>query len=233
MSDVNDDKVATTVVLSLEALVTHMQSVLPGVSFVYDDSLGYETGISEMRAANNLPDKFKGKLPVFFFKRSVLRPAEEGQGRRSVTNRVTVPGLDQSSANTYKSLLGMYDVDFEFVSTKMSEIENFEISWLTESGIPSKKELQVTLPNNIGNLSYFVKYGLLDEKLINSSGNYYKTITGTMQVRGWQLAFAGSAALIREINLRIFAFSTSVQALKLDTHSPKQPSQLITSKVIT
>lgn len=206
-----DETIVTTVVLSLEALVAYMQTRLPGVSFVYDDNLGYETGMTEMRGQNNLRDEFTNKLPSFFFKRSVLRAASEGQGRRSVTNSAVapVPNTQNSAARLYGAFYGTYDVEFNFVSVRMSEMENFEVSWLSESGIPQNKQIDISVPN-LGDFSYFVTYNPLDDKIISSSGNYYKVLTGTMSVRGWYLSFQGDASLVKQINSTFQTFSGQV-----------------------
>jgi hypothetical protein len=212
MSEITNDNVTTTVVLTLEAMISYMQSKLPGVSFVYDDNLGYESGMMELRSANELRDKFKHTLPAFFFKRSVLRPAEEGQGRRSVVNRVCVD--DESNPNPtseaiYRTIHGTYDIEFNYVTTKMSELENFEVAWLSEGGIPQLKDLKITVPS-LGDIPYFVKYNLLDEKVINSEGNYYKVLFGTMNVRGYFFVFEGNSSIIREIQGRIMTFKQEV-----------------------
>ena len=210
MNNIKNDNVVSTVVLSLESLTAYMQSKLPWVSFVYDENLGYDSGMSELRSSNNLRDQFVSRLPAFFFKRSVLRPSEKGQGRRSVTNRVLNPSQDNSSVDIYKMIQGTYDVEFNFVTSKLSEMENFEVSWLSEDGISEIKDVSVEL-TGLGSFPYFVTYGVLDDKIINSAENYYKVITGTINVTGSFLVFSeNSTAIIKEINTRILTFSNVV-----------------------
>jgi hypothetical protein len=213
-----DENIVTTVVMSLEAVVAYMQSVLPGISFIYDENLGYETGVTELRAANNLRDEFSNKLPAFFFKRSVVRPSPNGQGRRSVTNMV----VDKSVAGvkTYGSLYGQYDLDFMFVTTRLSEMENLEISWMTENGIPKDKSVTVTIPG-LGDFDYFMNFNLLSDKTIQNAGNYYKALTGSMIVTGWYFAFQGTASLVQQINTTFQTFSG--QVLGTDVAQYEQP----------
>lgn len=207
MSFQKDDSVATTVVLSLDALISYFQSKLPGVSFVHDDSLGYESGTLELRGSNTTRDGFKNRLPVFLFKRSILRPAEEAQGRRSVVSRVLTPQIGEIPPHLYRNIFGTYDVQFMFISSKIAEMENFEISWLTESGFSQQKNIELVLPQNVGTLSYNIKYNNLEDKIVNNNGNYYKALVGSMSVTGFQLAFHSGASIIEEINARILTFS--------------------------
>jgi len=224
MSDeIINPNVTTTVVMSLNAIVKYMQSVLPGVSFVYDDNLGYETGMTEMRTGNNLRDDFKNRLPAFFFKRSVLRYNDQGQSRRSVTDTTVAPNpADPNSRYLYYTANGMYDLEFNYVTTRMSELENFEVSWLSEAGIPKIKQVSVDVPN-LGALPYYLTYNPLDDKVIQSSGNYYKVLTGTLQVRGWFLAFnpeaSENANIIKEINTNVQTFSGEVPANGTETET--------------
>jgi len=204
-----DEDVVTTVALSLSALIAYMQTKLPGVSFVYDDLLGYDTGITELRAANNLRDGFKNKLPAMFFKRSVLRPWSDGHGRRSVVARPVAPAAD--GVHVYRNIHGVYDVEFNYVTTRMSDLENFEVSWLSESGIPENKDIKFNVPN-LGDLIYHVTYDPLEDKVCNSQGSYYKTLVGRMSVQGTYYAFHADAKIIKEINAKINTFSKVVLA---------------------
>lgn len=204
-----DEKIVTTVVLSLEALINYMQSVLPGVSFVYDENLGYESSMEALRAANNLRDGFENKLPAFFFRRSILRYSDKGQGRRSVVNRMSAPGDTPGDARVYRSIYGVYDVDFNFVAPRMSDVENFEVSWMSESGLPNIKDLDVEVPT-IGSLPYHVSFEPLDEKIVNSQGSYFKSLVGRMAVTGTFLAFKDNAKLIKEINAKTQTFSSVI-----------------------
>jgi hypothetical protein len=213
-----DTDVVTTVALSLEALIRYMQAKFPGVSFIYDEQLGYETGIAELRASNSLRDGFNNKLPAMFFKRSVLRYWADGHGRRSVVARTKTPGADNKSARLYRQCHGEYDVEFNFVTPRMSELENFEISWLSENGIPELKDIKVDVPT-LGELTYHVRFEPLEDKYVNSSGNFYKTVVGRMIVQGQYYAFEADAKIIREINDRILTFSKVV--LSTDQILPK------------
>ena len=182
MSEITNDNVISTVALVLDGVINHIVSKLPGISIIYDENLGYDSGTRLLRDSNNLRDEFSNKLPAIFFRRSVLRYQEEGVGRRSVVGRIQEQVSPTESA-IYRSVAGTFDLEFVYITTKISQMENFEISWLTEATIGQEKEISVTMPT-IGVMPYFLKYNPLDDKLVNSQGNYYKSLSGTMAVRG-------------------------------------------------
>ena len=84
----------------------------------------------------------------------------------------------------------------------MVETENFEIVYLAEEGITGIKELKVDLPSEFGvrDLPYFINWGLLEEKIFETEGNFFKTVSGTAVIRGHYLVLRGSQSLIIEIN---------------------------------
>lgn len=182
MSEITNDSVVSTVALVLNGIIDHIVSKLPGLSVIYDENLGYDTGTRLLRDSNNLRDEFTNMLPAIFFRRSVLRYQEEGAGRRTIVGRYQDRVTSTDSA-IYKAVAGVFDLEFIYVTTKISQMENFEISWLSEATIGTEKEIIVNI-GELGEISYFLKYNPLDDKVINSQGNYYKTLSGTMSVRG-------------------------------------------------
>ena len=182
MSEITNDNVISTVAIVLNSVMDHITLKLPGISLIYDENLGYDTGARLIRDNNNLRDEFTQSLPAIFFRRSVLRYQEEGSGRRTIVGRYLDKVTETESA-IYKALAGIFDIEFIFVTTKISQLENFEISWLSESNIGSEKEIKVPI-GDLGDTSYYMKLNPLDDKIVNSQGNYYKTLSGTMSVRG-------------------------------------------------
>lgn len=197
-----NNKVVSGVILVLDAFISHIESCLPGVSVIYDENLGFDTGARLIRDNNNLRDEFNKSLPAIFYRRSVLRPQEEAIGRRSISQNIANKVSD-TNTDTYNMIAATFDFEFQYTTTKMSEFENFEISWLTEQGIPSAKTINVDIPN-LGSFEYYAKYNTLDDKMLSSQGNYYKYLSSVINIRGNYLVFNSNSKHIKEIQKRIY-----------------------------
>lgn len=200
------DEVINSAAFVLKAFIDYVSEEIPGLKFVYDEEQSYETTISSYRAKNNLQDDPKDFYPMFSFKRSVLRHVDAGAGRRVASNLTRFnredPPLNQPGlSDVYKVLHGSFDLDFMYITKSAKELERFEILYLTEEGISSKKELEVDLSHVVGgSLKYFVTYSReLSEKRFNSNDSYYKIVSGQATIKGFYPVFRTQSKHILQI----------------------------------
>lgn len=202
------EKVVTTIALVLEQFLLTIKKEVPQAKFVYDESLSYETAIEKFRADNNItPSERTDALPLFAFKRSVLKYSEHGLSRRSSR-------LDMSheyntaipnTSNVFKTVHGELDIEFLFIIKSAQDAELFEIEYLSELGITRQKELIVNTQEDLGlNLQYFVWHNPLADKSIQTDINYFKAIQGSVRIRGFYPVFKTRSKHILDVTGNIY-----------------------------
>lgn len=210
------DVVISTVALVMESFIDLVKSEVSGVKVVYDENLSYESAVEKFRANNETTGEDTSFYPMFAFRRSVLRHAEvAGPGKRALSSRalmnLTAKGQNEGS-NVYRILHGEFDIDFLFITKSVRAMEEFEILYLGEEGISSKKEIEVPLEEIGGPLRYFATYLDLEDKQFESDQNYFKLIQGRVTVRGFYPVLRGTSKHILSIEARIRDFLTEVYA---------------------
>lgn len=194
--------VVTTVGLTLAKLMVAYKEEMPEMQYVYDEKLTYETALAKFRSDNNLEANSEIATPLLAFKRSVLRHVKENSPGRRMGRRLVAQQKDSTQSNEFRSVHGEYDIEFLLITPKMVELEQFEIAFLGEEGISGIKQVDVELPAEFGGgtLPYYIEYEELADKLFETEGNYYKTLSGIARLRGHFLVFRGEASHILEIN---------------------------------
>ena len=201
--------VVSNIHLVLQEHLNQFESRLPKIHTVYDESLSYETAIARYRANNDLGQDSQEAFPLFAFNRSVLRYAPQGIGRRSVTKRPMSYEAGDDTATIYKSVFGEFDISYLFVTPMMSDIENFEISYLGEESVGSEKEFNVR-HSDMGDFPYYVTMEPLDDLRVNIDGSYYKAVGGRSVIRGFFFIVKGTSKIIKEIGLQVKTFNEEV-----------------------
>lgn len=192
--------VITLTGLILNEFLNQIEEWSPQLAYVYDEALTYETALEKYRADKNISDNSDTILPLFAFKRSVLVPDTENSIGRRVGNRPIRCNFPDNSVERFKGVMGTFNIEFLYISRNMQDIERFEISYLLERTVSHIKTLNVYIPYLEETLDYSLRYGDLDEKIINTDNNYYKALSGTFSVHGLFMAFDGTGQQIREIN---------------------------------
>lgn len=197
------ERVISTMALVLEQFIAKVKIEVPDAKFVYDEKLSYETAITKFRSDNNIDDTAPTTaLPLFAFKRSVLRHAEKGMGRRSTTGIVNFNGelKSDNTRDVFKVVHGEMDIDFLFIVKSAADSELFEIEYLSETGLSKQKELLVDVRQDLGvDIQYFVDYQPLSDKTMESDNNYFKAISGSAKVTGFYPVFSTTSKTIQSI----------------------------------
>lgn len=195
------------------------------LAYVYDENLSYETGLAKWRMDNEIDTTNEMELPLFIFRRSVLRPEDEkGIGARSKQFSGTVMNSDKSKVKKFKAYFGAFDIDFLFVTRSMLDLERFELSYLMQSGLSKNKTMMVNFPE-IGDVDYNMEYGLLDEKTINIDNSYYKLVSGTFVIRGLFFAFTEESNYIKTVKSKIRDYVVGT--------CPPEPTELLGKITVT
>lgn len=201
-------EVLSTATLVMYELIQKIKLDLPDTMYVYDEGLSYETAVKKYRDDNNMNENDNLPLPLLAFRRSVLRYAETmgGIGRRASTKKVIYPINNEDLAPYMSATIvqAEFDVEFAYITKEMSDLERFEVGYLSQKGMSDGKQLTVDIPELSETMQYQVDFKEnLDDKTINVEENYFKTIIGKFTVRGYFLVFRGEVRRITSIGLRI------------------------------
>lgn len=206
----SEAQVVSTIAMVLEKFLYILKEEVPGIQFVYDESLSFETALATLRANNNEAGEKSGAYPLFIFRRSVLRYCKDGPGKRSITNRAR--GVQSAGkVPIYRTVHGEFDVEFFYVAKTMEQLERFEIAYLAEESFSEDRELVVDLTPQIGSpMSYYLSPSPLSDKRVQSEGVYYKGATGSLTIRGFYLVFREQLKHINSMGIRILEFNQNV-----------------------
>jgi hypothetical protein len=188
---------------------------IPESKFIYDEALSYRTAVESFRSKNSLDKECTDLFPLFAFRRSVLRYASDGHQRRSVSSDRAVRESVQTVAGVevHRILHGEFDIDFLYLCRSVEDQERFEISYLSEEGISSIKELDIGFsPLFVPDfkLKYYPKYDILTDKVIEHQGNHFQTVSGKVTIRGYFLTFRADAKVILEIGETLRSFGGDI-----------------------
>ena len=195
------ERVISTVALVLEQFITKVRSEIQNVNLVYDEKLSYETAITKFRSDNDIDNSASSDtaLPLFAFRRSVLRYADKGIGKRSPAGS-NLGQILGNKRDVFKVAHAEMDIDFLFIVKSASDSELFEIEYLSETGLSKQKELLVDVRQDLGvELPYFVEYQPLTEKVMESDTNFFKAISGSAKVTGYYPVFKTTSNIILSI----------------------------------
>lgn len=205
MANTNDTEsmlnVVTLTGLILNEFLNQIEEWSHGLAYVYDEALTYETAVEKYRADKNISDNADTVMPLFAFKRTVVRPDVENSVGKRAGNSSIKCNLPDGTVEKYKGLMGTFSIEFLYITRDMQDLERFEISYLLERSVSNIKKLNVFLPAIDNTLDYGLRYGELDEKVINTDNNYYKALSGVFTIHGMFLSFDGTGNQIREVNV--------------------------------
>lgn len=224
------EEVLTTSTLIMYELIQKIMRELPDTKYVYDEGLSYETAVKKFIDDNNMntSDDIDGRgdnfnfeqpkaskvLPLFAFRRSILRYAEDmgGIGRRASTKKATYP-LNGDLGNYVSATMvqAEFDIEFAYITREIQDLERFEVAYLSQKGFSDGQQLEVDFPELDTSMKYHVDFKEnLDDKVINVEENYYKTIAGKFTIRGYFLVFKGQVRRIESVGLRIKTYENEL-----------------------
>jgi hypothetical protein len=171
------------------------------INAVYSEELEYTAALKKFRDENS-SSPIENTFPLLVFKRGVLRHTDVGISRRTVTKNVVNPDMAAKKFDTFKAVFGEFDIDFLLLSDNMDDLENFEISYLSEAGQKNDKGFSYEIPG-LGSFDHYVHYNLLDDKSIEIEQNHWKGLYGSATIRGFYFVATGEAKMITEIRASI------------------------------
>lgn len=194
--------VVTPIGFILDEFLNRIEAFDAGLAYVMDENLSYETGIAKWRQDNATNPNNISTLPIFIFRRSVLRAEDEkGNGLRSRNFQVKQLTENNTTKN-FQAFFGAFDIDFLYVTKNMLDLERFELTYLQQSGLSKTKNIVIDFPE-LGERDYSLEYGPLDEKTINIDNSYYKILSGTFIIRGLFFTFKSETGFIKTIKSKI------------------------------
>ncbi len=183
----------------LFALENMIRQEMPNCSIVYDHQLSYETAIKQFYVNN---DSEQDPLPLFAYMRGVSRPAELTPAKRGRNYTGVLKNYD--GAVTYGASYDEFDVNFAYFTKSVEIAEKFEVTYNSDEGITGTKELIVNM-GDLGDFKYFITYEELTDIQFEFESQFYKSVAGTLKIRGFYFTFRSTSGIIKEINERIMA----------------------------
>ena len=201
----------TLITFILNELLNKLEAWSPDLAFVKDENLSYETALPKYRSDNSLQASEDVPLPLFAFRRTVLRytEGEKGIGRRNLNLKARLTKPD-NSIEIYNVLHCEFDVPFNYYTRNIEDLERFELTYLSQRSLSDNKKLTVDF-ENIGLWDFFLEFGQLDDKIINIEDSYYKALVGQFTVRGYFFTFKEVGKRINIITAKIKDKDTNLQ----------------------
>lgn len=172
---------------------------MDSVATVFDPQLSYDSAMNKWLKENKTGDN---PMPLFAYNRSISNYGDSGLQRRGRGVIGTLKLPNQSGIAKYSVAQTEFVINFMYITQSMEQIERFEVAYYGAEGIGKTNKITVSMPV-LGDFNYFLYYNDLDDITIEKDGSYYKSIVGTIKVRGMYFTFKGQSDLIKEINARI------------------------------
>lgn len=172
-----------------------------GCATVFDPQLSYDTAMKKWLKEN---PQGQDPMPLFAYNRTIQNYGDVGLQRRGRSVTGTLKLENQSGIAKYAVAQTEFIINFLYITQSIEEVERFEVAYYGAEGISKTTEIIVSIPK-LGDFSYFLDYNELDDITIEKDGSYYKSIIGTIKVRGMYFTFRGQSALIKELSARIIS----------------------------
>ena len=188
----------STIALVMKGLIDAVQGVYPNLKCVYDEDLTYQTSVTKLREKFQKEEISSPIFPLFAFRRTVLRISDK------VPRATNVQPIDFTAtdyAKLYRGSYGMFDIEFLVYHTDMEFMESFEIEYLMWQGLKSIRDYSIFIPGLDGEFKYQTYWDWLSDIKISVPAQYYKALTGRVNIQGLFLALSSPATYpkIKEI----------------------------------
>ena len=214
--------VVTPVALVMKDLLNRYRVEMPDTSYVYEQSLDFEKALKKL-IKNSQSNQDNTLNPVealtsygrvLMFNRTQLITSEVGQADRATATRSRVRIRENgeiTSGATYNQAQGQFLLNFQYVSSQMSDLEAFEVAHITKTGLTGIQKIEVSFPDIkavIGQdaLQYIVDYEQLESLEVVVEGRKYFALAGSAKITGRYYSFQASTSIIEHINAEISTF---------------------------
>lgn len=194
--------VVNTVTTMQAAFEQVLREEFPNCNIVFLEELSFEKGLAVFRQGNSYDGNSETTFPMIIYTREPLRYQEMGIGKRlrNKTGRLIV----NDRAVLYNAVAGELIFNFMYVHSDIRLIEQFEVAYHTEDCLSNIKELIVDI-KDIGDFKYFLDAEPISSVELNHEGVDYKSIVGSIKVRGNYFTFKGESGFISNISASIYA----------------------------
>lgn len=161
---------------------------LSNTAIIYDEGLSYQSALRLFRENNNYSDNFQDPIPMLAYKRTPVRPSDKVLGRRFKNKKACVR-KDDGTLDIFNIVAAEFDILFAYFCKDIELQEKFEVSYEAELGISELKTLKVNI-RDIGDVNFHFEWEDLQELTIQEDeANYFKSIIGSVKVRGFFFVF--------------------------------------------
>jgi len=189
----------SNIVLPLNALFEAMKSRIDA-SLVYSN-LDMREVLTKYRALDvYLKTKVDPKI-IIGYTRDPLKVAA-GRGARIMSYPARI-NTAQTELTVVRPVMGQIDIACHAYFQSMKELEEFEVAYVSRSGIAEIIQVSVTIPTLDETFDFFVTWADLGYIDIPDNNIYKIGITFGMSIRGWFFGLKGTEKPIRTIELTI------------------------------
>ena len=198
----------------IDSLLDDIKAAQPElVDTVYSEELEFESIIKEFRAVKDrdkedipqVPSVENSVLPLLGYNRTGLEHSLKWQHRgQEVKGPVDNTDPENPTIPIYKALFGQFTINFLYLSKDIEGLEQFEVGYLAEFlNMSALKKAIVTWPQNIGDMTYRLEWGPLEDKEFEDKENSYSGLQGTLLVEGYYFLTSTPGKPIKIINYSI------------------------------
>jgi len=140
-----------------------------------------------------------GGEPFIVFSRRPLTTSDTAQPR---IFKVSGPVDTTGSVAIYKAKMASCDFQCLYLSKDIRKVEEFELKYITQSGITEKMTMEVDYGDPIGIINYSLQWKEIDDLQITGDGLDVKALSFTCTVSGWFVsAPVDTGKIITEIDI--------------------------------
>jgi hypothetical protein len=142
-------------------------------------------GIRRLKQNQDLPTE--AVVPFLAYSRSVLQVSEEFNKRSRFRGKSTTRDANDN-VKLYKLLYGFFEYRFLYVANNITDVENFELSFMCSAGLRGVKSFTANLGTE-DEWTYHLDWEPLEELEHGTldDGNARISISGSCRVRGFYL----------------------------------------------
>lgn len=191
--------------LVTEELLRKIKLEIEGLNHVFSPSdLSYEAIMDIYRGeANRTATSDRTPYPILAFNRGPLL-GQESLNKRVSNQKLIRENLDDDSVkDVLFPTMSYFDSEFTFFGSSIDEVNRFEITYNSFTGISGIRNLKLELPDLEGEYVYTVTWEPLTAFEASMNDNGWTSVSGQFRVEGMFFVYEGTAKIIKELNARI------------------------------
>jgi len=171
--------------------------------------------ITKIRSEENRSKSFHKDLPILVINRTPL--VVEDRWGRNPHNKYYVYESATELYDLVKFVPGRIDVSLTYVSSNVSEVEDFELKFATRTGVIGDKKVVVDFGEPLGQFEYNVIHNELSEFVVSKDEFIYSYVSSSVIVSGVYFVLTSvTAPPIKKIVMNIYRDSAFLETITVE-----------------